>query len=99
MTRTEIALLVIVVGCLVFCALTWQDNRVMARKLAERDCVPTKSHVQLMAVCERVSYVNRRQEEVLKRAEEAIGIKWPDKVWSASGDPESRKNTGVGGGP
>ena len=98
MTRIETTLILLVVACLIFCGLTWQDNRVMARKLAERECVSSRSHEVLLDACERIGYVNRRQEEIIQRAQDAIGVRY-DQVRRASRDTGSKKDRGVGGGP
>lgn len=100
MTRIETALLLIVAICLLFCGLTWQDNRVMARKLAERECVSKDSHKTLLEACEVITHVNRRQEQIIIRTQEALGVQeggGNGQVFRATRDTGSRKDRGLGG--
>jgi hypothetical protein len=98
MSRTEILLSLIVVACLVFCSLTWYDNQRLRTELAARECVSQRSHKALLEACEVVTHVNRKQEAIIQKAQEAIGVRY-DKIWRAAGDTGPRKDKGLGGGP
>lgn len=98
MSRTEILLSLIVVACLVFSALTWYDNHALRNELAARECVSPKHHKTLLEACEVMAHVNRRQEALIQKAQEAIGVRY-DQVWRAARDTGPRKDKGLGGGP
>ena len=98
MSRIEILLTLFVVACLVFCSLTWLDNRGLRMELATRECVSPRSHRVLLQTCEIISHVNQKQEAFIQRAEKAIGVRY-DQIRSATRDSGSRKDKGLGGGP
>lgn len=97
MTRVESLFAVVVIACLVFCSLTWFDNRDLRKELATRECVSPRSHRMLLETCEVISRVNRQQEDVIQRAQEAVGIRH-DQVRRATRDTRSEKDRGLGGG-